>query len=309
VADTNETTAKPKPAEPPVLVDRSKHDAELERYRSLMTAPSTFEDGFSWISFAGAGFVALLMVPGAMYMGLLAGGGIGAAAQWVTVILFIEVAKRAQKVLKRAEIFVFFYIAGAMLATPFSGLLWSQFFVQSDAARYSGIAELIPSWVAPSDPAVLQRRSFLAWEWLPVIGLIVFQQVVGRINGVILCYGLFRVASDIEKLPFPMAPIGAQGVLALAEDADETKDPAQRWRWRTFSIGGALGMLFSILYLALPMLSHAFLDERLEIFPIPFKDLTANTQGILRRWQRESHSTSAISSSAWCCRSSRSSER
>ena len=43
------------------------------------------------------------------------------------------------------------------------------------------------------------------------------------------------IASDIEKLPFPMAPVGAQGVLALAEDADESKDSSTRWRWRTFS--------------------------------------------------------------------------
>ena len=72
-------------------------DKELERYRSLMEVPDTFEDGFSWTSLAGAIFIALLMVPGAMYMQLLAGMGVGPAAQWVTVILFIEVARRAHR--------------------------------------------------------------------------------------------------------------------------------------------------------------------------------------------------------------------
>jgi hypothetical protein len=92
---------------------------------------------------------------------------------------------------------------------------------------------------------------------------------------------LFRVASDIERLPFPMAPIGAQGILALAEDADETKDDSARWRWRVFSIGGALGMAFAVLYVGLPSLSHAYFGERVEIFQIPFVDWTGRTQEYL----------------------------
>jgi hypothetical protein len=274
VADT--AVADKPPDAPP-----EKRDAELERYRSLMTPPSTFEDGFSWVSLAGAGFVALLMVPGAMYMGLLVGGGIGPAAQWVTVILFIEIAKRAHRTLSKAEIFVFFYIAGGMLATPFGGLLWNQFFVNSEAVAANGMADMVPSWVAPSDPAVLSKRSFFMWPWVPVIGMIIFQNLVGKINHTVLCYGLFRVASDIEKLPFPMAPVGAQGVLALAEDADESKDSSTRWRWRTFSIGGAIGMAFAVVFVGLPSLSLAFLGEKLEILPIPFVDWTAKTQDML----------------------------
>ena len=270
---------KPAPAAKPP--GNSSQDRDLEYYRQLMTPPSTFQDGFSWISLLGAGFVALLMVPGAMYMGLLAGGGIGPAAQWVTVILFIEVAKRAHRTLGKAEIFVFFYIAGALLATPFGGLLWNQFFVQSEAASTAGMTDLLPNWFAPHNPAVLKKHSFFMWEWMPVIGMILFQNLIGRLNNTILCYGLFRVASDIEQLPFPMAPIGAQGVLALAEDADEGKDAASRWRWRTFSIGGALGLAFGLIYVGLPSLSQAFLNDRLEILPIPFVDWTGKTQDFL----------------------------
>ena len=69
----------------------------MEEFRGAMTPPAFFEEGFNWTSLAGAIFIGLFMVPGAIYMGLLAGQGIGPAAQWVTVILFIEVARRAQK--------------------------------------------------------------------------------------------------------------------------------------------------------------------------------------------------------------------
>ena len=99
-----------------------KIDKELEEFRQVMEVPATFEDGFNWTSLLGAIFVALLMVPGAIYMGLLAGvDSIGSASQWVTVILFIEVAKRAQKTLKRAEIFVLFFMAGSAMGLPFGG--------------------------------------------------------------------------------------------------------------------------------------------------------------------------------------------
>ena len=106
-----------------------KLDRELQEFRNVMEVPDTFEDGFNWTSVLGVVFVAILMVPGALYMQLLAGmQSIGAASQWVTVILFIEVAKRAQRSLRRAEIYVLFYMAGAIMAMPFSGLLWNQFF-------------------------------------------------------------------------------------------------------------------------------------------------------------------------------------
>jgi len=50
-------------------------DKELEEFRSQMEVPSKFDDGFTWSSLIASLFVALLMVPGAMYMQLLAGIG------------------------------------------------------------------------------------------------------------------------------------------------------------------------------------------------------------------------------------------
>lgn len=293
---------KPPPTNQPPRVD-----TELEEFRSLMEPPGTFEDGFSWAALAGAVFVAVLMVPGSIYMTLLAGASIGPAAQWVTLILFIEVARRANQHLGKAQIFTLFYISGAVMATASQlqggfhgglGALWSQFFVQSDAARAAGLADQIPSWVAPTDPAVLAQRSLLMWEWLPPIALIAFTMIIGRIDNMVLGYGLFRVTSDIERLPFPMAPIGAQGILALAEEQDEeslrtadinddaptTPDtpPAEgSWRWRVFAIGAAIGLAFGAVYLGVPTVTGALLGAPIEILPIPFIDYTQSTATLL----------------------------
>ena len=263
-----------------------RFDKELEQYRSLMEVPSTFEDGFNWTSLVGALFVATLMVPGTIYMGLLAGGGIGPAAQWVTVILFIEVARRAHKHLRRAEIFVLFYMASAAMSQPFSGLLYNQFFAQSESAAGSGVLETLPSWFAPTDPDVLAQRSFLNPAWYPVLGMVIFGMITGRLNSAILSYGLFRLASDIEKLPFPMAPIGAQGIIALAEQQHEEsqrgrEEESESWRWRVFSIGGVLGLSFGSIYTALPALTSAILPSPIMILPIPFVDWTPKTASFL----------------------------
>jgi hypothetical protein len=277
----------------------SGRDVELDEFRGLMTPPGAFHDGFSWAAFLGALFVALLMVPGSIYMTLIAGMSVGPAAQWVTVILFIEVARRANQHLKRAEIFTIFYLAGAIMITAsmaqgqfYGGLsaLWSQFFVQSDAARAAGLAEKIPSWVVPHDPAVLEQRSLFMWQWLPAVGLVVFTMVIGRIDNAVLGYGLFRITSDIEKLPFPMAPVGAQGVMALSEEQDEemaqrrggeAKEQPESWRWRVFSIGAVLGLAFGALYIGIPTITGALLDRPITILPMPFKDFTQQTAGIL----------------------------
>ena len=62
-------------------MSRVAFDKELEQYRNLMLPPDKFEDGFRWSSLLGAIFIALLMVPGAMYMQLVAGFGVGPAAE------------------------------------------------------------------------------------------------------------------------------------------------------------------------------------------------------------------------------------
>lgn len=259
-------------------------DKELEEFRRVMTPPFTFEEGFSWSALFGALFIGLLMVPGAVYMGLLAGEGIGPAAQWVTVILFIEVARRAQRNLKRAEIFILFFLAGGAMSMPFTGLHWNQFFIRSKAAIGFGIAELLPSWFAPQpDSASYTYRTFFHIDWLPVIGMVIFSTFFSQLSSLVLGYGLFRLTSDIEKLPFPMAPIGAQGIMALAEDREE-RDAAKKeksWRWRVFSIGGALGLAFGAIYLFLPAVSGALTGTTIQIFPIPFSDFTLKTQAYL----------------------------
>jgi len=116
-------------------------DKELQEYRDLLKTPERFEEGFDWKTVVGAVFIGFLMMPGSMYLQRVIGTGIGPAARWVTIILFAEIAKRSYTELKQQEIFLLYYMAGAAMATPFQGLLWNQYLVQSDAARMLGVAD------------------------------------------------------------------------------------------------------------------------------------------------------------------------
>jgi hypothetical protein len=253
-----------------------KKDRELQEYRDLLKTPTHFEEGFDWKTIVGAIFIGFLMMPGSMYLQLVIGTGIGPAARWVTIILFAELAKRSYSELKQQEIFLLYYMAGAALHTPFQGLLWNQYLVQSDAARMLGVAEFIPLWVAPPlDSSALVERTFFHRDWLIPILLLIGTQIITRVDQFGLGYALYRITSDVEKLPFPMAPVAALGTMALAESSEERESS---WKWRVFSVGGIIGLVFGAVYVLLPALSGLVLMEPIRPIPIPWVELTVHTE-------------------------------
>ncbi len=256
-----------------------REDKELQEYRDLLETPQTFEEGFGWKSVIGAIFIGFLMMPGSMYLGLVIGTGIGPAARWVTIILFAEVAKRAYTKLSQQEVFVLYYMAGAAMASPFSGLLWNQYLVQSEAAQMLGLAQHIPTWVAPQPGSdSLVDRTFLHRDWLVPILLMIGFELISAVDHFGLGYALYRLTSDVEKLPFPMAPVGALGNMALAES---TQKGEGGWKWRVFSIGGMMGLGFGALYVLLPAASGVVLSEPIRLIPIPWIELTNVTEDFL----------------------------
>lgn len=247
--------------------------------------PVKFEDGFTIKTVIGALFIAFIMLPGAMYLGLVAGQDLGPAAEWVTIVLFAEIARRSFTPLKRQELYILFYVAAALAhmelgaigvsGGPFGGMIWNQYFAQ--CPQVAAIAKDIPRWVVPSvgSRALIERTFFDAAWFLPIV-LLVAGQIIGRISWISLGYVLFRVTSDTERLPFPMAAVAASGATALAEA--HTKE--ESWRWQVFSIGTMIGLVFGFFYLAVPIFTGVVLSKPLMLIPIPFIDFTRNTETV-----------------------------
>ena len=250
-------------------------DKEIQQFRDLMPVPDRFESGFGLKTIVGAVFLGFLMVPGSIYLSLFMGGaGLNTAARWVTVILFAEVAKRSMTSLRKQEIFVLFYMTGLALGGQLHGgvmtsLVWQQALQMSDSLASFGIE--VPWWVAASRESIeANGRTFFTREWAVPILWLLGGFIIGRIDGFGLGYALFRLTAHGERLPFPMAPVGAMGITALAEEHDKS----ERWRWRCFSTGAVLGLAFGAVYIGIPTVSGAFLSTQVELIPIPWLDLT-----------------------------------
>ena len=258
-------------------------DAELEMYRDLIEMPDHYEEGFNFKTIIGAFFVGFVMMPGSIYLSLVVGQTIGPAAEWTTIILFTEIARRSLTTLSKQEIYILFYMAAGLSSVgAFSGPIWNQYLVQSDAARGFGIADEIPRWVVPArnSPGILERNLLSTdwwWPWPSAMMVLLIGQILSRANWFGAGYALFRVTSDFERLPFPFAPIQAQGVLALAEASSKT----ETWRWRTFSVGAMIGLVFGSLYVGIPAITGTIMNKPLQLIPIPFIDLTRNTETFL----------------------------
>ena len=276
----------------------AKVDKELEQYRNLLETPKTFEDGFGWTTIAGILFCGLIMTPGAIYLGLMTGGNIASAATWVTVILFSEITRRALKTMTKGNLIVLLYAAGIIMGYaalgPAGQLVNRAYIVTSDAARDMGMRDFFPTWWCPKpdSPAITERNIFHP-DWIKPIVIIVITTIIGLINKYTVGYFFFRLCSDVERLPFPMAPISAQGSLALA---DSTKKPEELEKeentldeeghkplskWRIFSLGALIGIAFGFVQVGIPAITGLFLDKPVFLIPQPYLDTTTMTETLL----------------------------
>ena len=277
------------------------HDKEIELYRTLLETPTEFKDGFGWATVAGIFFCGLIMMPGGIYLGLMTGYGLGMAASWVTVILFMEISRRALQPLSKQNLVILLHAAHVMMAGhvlfpggPMGWMVYKSYLVGSEAVRDAGMLGAFPSWFTPAydSPAILERN-FLHADWAIPIGIALFVMVIALVKKYTLGYFFFRLTSDVENLPFPLAPIRAQGAMALAEadmgtssregdfslikEQQQPKSP----RWRLFSLGAYVGIAFGFVQVGIPAVTGLFLAKPFFLIPQPFIDTTVLTQGLL----------------------------
>lgn len=258
-------------------------DKELNEYRRIMEPPKAdgFADGFGWKTVAGALILGFLVNPATDYLSLVIGNdtSISSAMKWVLVILFAEIAKRSFTKLRTQDLYVIHFMAGAVLADPFTGLLWTQYVASSEYVQALGLAAELPAWAFPSAQALAEvgQRTFMSKAWLPIIGLTMFGMIIGRIDNFGLGYVLYRLVNDVEKLPFPFAPVNAAGIVALSTERDQKT----AWRWRCFAIGSVIGIVWGGIYICIPMITEAILPRRVELIPLIYIDYTRELSVLL----------------------------
>jgi hypothetical protein len=283
---------------------RLQADSEIQRYRTLLDEPAQFRSGFAMSTVVGLVFCGVVMMPASIYLGLMTGGDLGTAASWVTVILFMEIARRSMKAMNTQELVVLLHASHVMMmgnlafpGGPLSHLVYRAYLVTSDAVRDAGLLGAFPTWFAPpiDSPAITERNLFHPDWWVP-IGILFFIMGISLVKKYTLGYFFYRLTSDIENLPFPRAPIQALGAMALTEADLSTKtsesgheqtglDNQNRRnkgrRWRIFSLGAYIGIAFGLIQVGVPAISSLFLTKPFFLIPQPFIDTTTFTDAIL----------------------------
>lgn len=238
----------------------------------------TFESGLTLKVFIGALFVGLLMMPGSIYLSYVSGQSGAGAAPWVAVILFTELARRSFTTARRQELYMLLGLTGAAVGsgTQYRGFIWYAYFINTPQAESYEIADKIPFWIAPArDSIAIAERSLLHMDWFWPIAIFLIMKLLGTIRGISAGYILFRLTADLERLPYPLAPIDAQGATALAETTGRT----ETWRWRVFSIGSMAGLIWGFIYVGVPSLTGVMMTKPIEILKIPFIDFTQSIEG------------------------------
>lgn len=273
------------PAQP-----REDADGPYEHEEELQIVPDdvAYEHGFNAKTIWAALFVGLVMLPGSIYLELVTGKSFVGAAEWVTIIMFIEISKRLFVKLKPQETIVLYWLASGLAASglaagsaaatggPFKKMIWLQYLIQSPQA--DGLAEFIPSWVVPARGSeALIDRTFMVPDWGEPIILGIIVATLAIVNSVTIGYVLFRITADVERLAFPMAPVQASGATALADSSAGV----ETWRWRIFTIGTMIGLGWGLIYVVVPTVSGIILTEAVEIVPIPFADFTPRVRSVL----------------------------
>ncbi len=224
-----------------------------------------FENGFTLRTMVAIVFCTMIMMPMTIYLRLAGGAGLGEAGKWVTMLLLVEVARRSFVQLKQQEMVILLSLLGFVAITggPFEHLMWNRYFTQSAQAANAGITEYIPRWVSPpADSEAMGTRSFLQWDWLGPIALAVGTLVLGRALALSFGFVLFRLTNDMERLPFPLAPVQAGGAIALADSLADR----DTWRWRAFLFGIFIGVAWTFSTYLFPYMTGRFLKAPMNVF-------------------------------------------
>jgi len=278
----SDSPADPKPPKPaPAPAEAApKEDKFYDSSFSIEAIQSEpYEDGFSWRTVLGALFICFVMLPGIIFMGLMIGQDLGTAAEWVTIILFVEIARRAFITLRKQELYILKYTASqlshisggmALGGGMFAWLVWNRYMRNSEAFHSFGIAHEVADWVAPYGDAA--HQGFYSSVWWPAITVMVCAMLLSKFTQLSLGYLAFKATAEMENLPFPLAPVHAEGAIALAETSQDKRKSG--YRRSCFSTGAIMGAAFGLFYVAIPTLTSAFFGRPVQLLPIPFLDLT-----------------------------------
>ncbi len=234
-----------------------------------------FKPGLTWRIVLVLLVAALVFVPVATYLQLVSGAGIAASATYITIILFSEFFGLMGYRFTKQELTLLFLAIPSAASVGWLGMVYRIYFMQSPITwsfRINGIPlpRLVPSWWVPplGSRAYYIRNLICTPEWIvPLLTSEFMVTIFPLIASISLTLMLSYMYIEIEKLPFPIAPVAASLVTTLTERKPE--------EFRIFTLSLYPGMVWA----AFLYLSQMFLG--FQIVPLPWIDFTPWTYRFL----------------------------
>ncbi|MEM1698065.1 MAG: OPT/YSL family transporter [Thermofilaceae archaeon] len=241
-----------------------------------------YKPGFTWRAALAILFASVTILPVNLYLSLVAGATIAAAASYITLILFTEVALLMGSSISKQEAFIIFTMSSVVAASPvYINFVYRSFFVESPITRifkdpYTGkpLPEVIPSfWAPPPSSPAHTVRSFLHPDWIAPQLISHFQYgilfIIQEIALTIICSMLYN---EVERLPFPLADVTSQLITTIVERPRE--------RMGMFLAATLASGFYSFLAYGVPTLTYGLFGVQMQLVPVPWIDLTTGYLGV-----------------------------
>jgi hypothetical protein len=237
----------------------------------------TYRSGLTRWSFIAMCYAAIVMQPATLYMSLVSGASVSAGilygAQFMSILLFTELARIFGKPLTKQEVFIIYTMTASMAAETFwLDFLYNAYLRVSPIIR--GFNIVTPWFIAPPlGSQALLTRNLMHPDWSPVF--FIFITVNMLIRFVELSLGLLaaQLYVEAEKLPFPLAEVDAQAVVTLAE-----RDPS---RMRIFILSSLVGASYGFILYGVSTLSLSLTGVKLTLIPLPWLDMNQLVENAL----------------------------
>jgi hypothetical protein len=242
-----------------------------------------YKRGFTWRSVLSLVFASAIILPVSIYMQLVSGVYISAAAVYITAILFAEISELLGAPLTKQEIFIVFAMAGTAGTTAsFMGWIFNEYYLNSPIAfafidPYTGkpLPEAIPYWWAPpvSSGMYMARSFFNPALAIPLAIAIINSGFLWITQEIALTMLSAFIFNETQRLPFPFADVNAELVTTLAE--------RPRAKMQTFVVSVIISFVYSFVLYGIPILAQGGLGIlNFYIIPIPWIDLTTGYYGV-----------------------------
>ena len=230
-----------------------------------------FKSGLTKVSMMAVMYAAVIMTPVIIFMALSTGLTDPARfiPVFVTLLLFTEVGRYVGRYISTQEAYIIYFMAElvAFESLYFQGLLMGLYYREAPYTKLFGIADKIPTWVAPPlDAYAVRIRTFIAPEWALPLAVSLLGTLAGILVDIGLSFLFIQLYIETEKLPFPIAPIDAQAISTLTERSPQ--------KITIFSLAAVISFFYEFILYGLPAISEVLMGTRVTFIPYPWIDLT-----------------------------------